>query len=163
MPSQSTFKPIQMQIRIFISLSLASLLSACTATGPIYQTPPSSKPGYATLVVSREEGAAGSARSHRYFVDKTLVAQLSPGGYTYLLVKEGSHRITYGTSGSSLLPILVPMQAGEIYYYMESMEGTGVTINKLYFRDAVRLLPRPEAEGILSTYRYSEPIVTQLD
>ena len=92
------------RLRGFTCASLI-LLSGCTSVpmpgsetkgGATFSAPEGAPPGYATLVIYREQGPITTSFDLDFFVNDTAVAQLGRLTYTYVYIKEGLTSVRFG-------------------------------------------------------------------
>ena len=144
------------------------LLSACSASGPLYRSPRAPTPPYALVVFMREPGLGGAAWAHNFYVDGQLVAKLDVNGYTTVRVKE---RTTYLHTGATpeyrVLSVTAELRPGQIYYFKSGRRFGGVSstgaATTISHTDSVGLLSSTQAEAELKTYRYQKPVVEIID
>lgn len=109
----------------FTLLAAAILLSACSATGPLFSAAPAPAAADALVYVYRPEAPFyGGIKSH-FYVDGAKVASLSKGGYSAFYLPVGSHTMkqqwTGMTGASDTLQFGFELKPGETRYYRLSI------------------------------------------
>jgi len=100
-----------------------AVLSACSATGPIYQSAPAPSDTDALVYIYRPEGQTLRLRDSYFYVNGINIADLSPEGYTWFHVPAGSYSIKQSWPAdispwedkSLVLP--ATWRPGQTYYY----------------------------------------------
>jgi hypothetical protein len=147
----------------FFCLALASLLiSACAATGPLYEELPPPPDGYARIVIYRAYAFASGAHSSPFEIDKKHVADLRNDGYTYVLVRPGAHTLHCGGKD-----IAIDVAARGTYYfrYQVSM-GTLVMAGAVPFVVNSAAASSVEYDAVkqeISSMHYQAPVLERLD
>ncbi|MFZ6642757.1 DUF2846 domain-containing protein [Undibacterium sp. TC4M20W] len=74
-----------------LTLIFSILLTACAASGPIYQAAPPPAENHARVYIYRVNTFAAGGRDAYFYVDKKNIADLSVEGYTWFHVPAGEH------------------------------------------------------------------------
>ena len=85
-----------------LSALVALALGGCTTTPTILSWPlTEARPGSGQIVVKRDTDSAGSACTHRIYLDGTPAAELQPGQWVTLYAGPGEHLLTALVSAAS--------------------------------------------------------------
>ena len=98
------------------------ILSACSATGPMYQAASPPMQDQALIYIYRLPNTQFTARRIHFFLDGAEVAQLNQEGYTRLYVQAGPHILAEkwpwdAAPGVKPTQMSVNWAAGTTYYY----------------------------------------------
>jgi hypothetical protein len=103
-------------------LFLAVFLSACAATGPIYQPAPPPAQQDALVYIYRTDGFVLGARDAYFYVNDFNIIDLSNQGYTWFHVPAGNHTLKQKwpfdvSFGLNTLRINKEHRPSQTYYY----------------------------------------------
>ena len=140
----------------FLLLATA-LLSACSATGPLYQPPPAAPPGHATVVIYREWFNRGSVWRQHWFIDGEEKASLYGNGYTHFVVPAGTHVLSsFKDPANASLKLDGYFAAGETYFFKYDI----ISRQGLRYQHLVRM-PADTATEERKVYRLDQaPLAT---
>jgi len=98
----------------------ATLLTGCSASGPIYVDAPPPKDGDALVTIYRNKSSAMQMQDAHFYVDDTHIADLSQGGYTWFHIRSGSYVLKQKWGALTLmrdLELNVKWLPGHTHYY----------------------------------------------
>lgn len=142
----------------------AILVSACAATGPAYEAPPSAPPEHATLVIYRFPNGYGGAYPVEFAVNAVpKAAVLNEEGYTFLWLHANGkdHVIRAGGDKATIRPV-----AGDTYYVKYepdapagSLSAGGIASLGKKMKNPLTIVPRDAALKELPRYKYQPAAV----
>lgn len=140
---------------LFISL----LLSACTATGSIYKPAENVDANKALVYVYRGTGFALSARSAYFYVDGVNVFDLDQGGYSWMALSPGRHKLRQKWPVDVItrpLEFEIDVRAGETRYFSFQTGGCQGSYNQICVQWELREQPRDVGAAAIVDKRFQE-------
>lgn len=104
------------------------VLSGC-ASGPKYVKPKpldSSNSDMARVFFYRLNSIVGAAWGTTFLINKTKAMSIRSGGYSYMLVEPGIHRMHLSAVGDLNLSITTELEPGKDYFFRYSLSGGGL-------------------------------------
>jgi hypothetical protein len=149
-------------MRRLLFLLALSLLSACSAKGPLFERMPAPHKEQALLYFYRPDTDALSARTLNVSLDSTHWAKLDNNAFVVKYVSPGEHSITTQWSkwaldkeSETLLSPLcetIELKAGEVYYIKFASSVTNFA-GRQWFHWGFKIVPENEALQEISTTR----------
>lgn len=143
--------------RLFLLFAL-TLLTACSATGPVFERMPPPQEGKALLYFYRPDTHAFSARVLNVSIDSTPWVKLNNNAYAVKYVSPGEHSITTQWSrwafddSKTLTPLCetIEFKAGEIYY-VKFIASVSSFAGRMWSQWGFKIVPEGEAMQEIST------------
>ena len=146
-------------MRYFSLALMAPALCACTATGPLF-TPAPLPGGKAIVYIYRIKPGDGlSARDAHFYLDDKHAFDLTPDGYSYVVLSPGKHILreewSWDVVGGKTIEFPLEVKAGETWYYRFVVE-TGVN-GQPGWHWFLRRVPPSIGENEISTKHLQAP------
>ena len=139
----------------YSALGLVAFVAGCaSATGPVYEEPPSPPEGYAEVIVYRVPALASGAHSLPLQIDGTPVAKLDMKGYTRVLLRPGVHSFNQLRGAK--------VAAGSIYYF-RCEAGTAFPTIIPGTSGEFTLVPAETAKQEIAGYHFQPPQIDKQD